>query len=261
MSEERVQYDVQAAEGRLRALAGEATGGPWGEEAVYSLLKFVEGNAFDVEAMGYIWNRKTDAAYIAACDPQTVLAILDALAAEREARQAAERERDEAKAQRQRWHEKWLGDQEKLLVLESECYDLRRDVRDMREVILPGQQQGVLYVCTVEERDTLAADNERLRAALERLEWVGSFGYEACPMCRYVKEAGHRDGCVLAAALAAPPSPAVAQVQRLREVEAAAKALFNGRNMAELPNAPHCYVVDGEALDAVKAALGAGEVA
>ena len=209
MSEERVQYDVQAAEDRLRALAEKATPGPWGtQECSNGGAIWVRGNDYRDQRLQVV--PEEDATYIAACDPQTVLAILDALAAERKARLAAA----------------------------AEAAGLR--------AALEGWDDGGLTVHWV----PLDADKPD--------------GVAVCESCGTGWGGEHYDHCItqrLRAALAAPPSPEVAEVQRLRAVGAAVKALFDGRNMAAFPNAPHCYVVDGEALDAVKAALGAGELA
>ena len=164
MSEERVQYDVQAAEDRLRALA-----------ATYKAAMTDDDVRVEL---------RVDLA-------DDLTAILDALAAERKARQTAERERDR------------LADQSQTLddINETLHADVMRLEKDLHTVL------NVLATRT-DQRDTLAAEAAGLRA-----------------------------------------------------VGAAVKALFDGRNMAAFPNAPHCYVVDGEALDAVKAALGAGELA
>ena len=59
------------------------------------------------------------------------------------------------------------------------------------------------------EVDRLRAENERLRAALGRYQWVGRLGHPRlwCPSCRNWKSQGHTTDCQLAAALKDVPCP------------------------------------------------------
>ncbi len=59
------------------------------------------------------------------------------------------------------------------------------------------------------ERDSFKAENARLRDILRRVEWEGELSTavypptteEVCPVCWYRRTKGHRENCILAAAL------------------------------------------------------------
>lgn len=61
--------------------------------------------------------------------------------------------------------------------------------------------------------EELRAENARLRAALEAVEWVGAF--ISCPWCMRIEAGGHRDDCQRQVALRhAAEQPAAAPPER-----------------------------------------------